>query len=231
MDKKNYLISIIIPAYNEEKTIEEIISKVCNTDIHKEIIVVNDGSADSTLEILYKIMDKYNLKVINLGKNYGKGYAIRKGIEASKGNIILTQDADLETSPSEYYKLLKPIIDGKTKIVFGSRFLGTINNMNKFNYFGNKFLTFIANVLYKIKITDEATAYKVFLKEILSDIKLKSNRFELCAELVAKFAKRKYKIFEVPISFNGRTRDEGKKLRLLDGFVAIWTLIKYRFTE
>lgn len=171
------------------------------------------------------------MQVINLDKNYGKGFAIRKGIEASKGDIILTQDADLETDPSEYYRLIKPIIDGKTKVVFGSRFLGTINNMNKFNYFGNKFLTFIANILYGIRITDEATAYKVFLKEILSDIDLKSNRFEICPELVAKIAKRKYKIFEVPISFYGRSKDEGKKLRPLDGFTAIWTLIKYRFTE
>ncbi|MBM3707695.1 MAG: glycosyltransferase family 2 protein [Actinobacteria bacterium] len=231
MKKKSYLISIIIPAFNEEKTIEEIISKVYNIDINKEIIIINDGSFDKTLDILYKIKDKYNLQVINLDKNYGKGFAIRKGIEASKGDIILTQDADLETDPSEYYRLIKPIIDGKTKVVFGSRFLGTINNMNKFNYFGNKFLTFIANILYGIRITDEATAYKVFLKEILSDIDLKSNRFEICPELVAKIAKRKYKIFEVPISFYGRSKDEGKKLRPLDGFTAIWTLIKYRFTE
>ncbi|MBM3713143.1 MAG: glycosyltransferase family 2 protein, partial [Actinobacteria bacterium] len=137
MKKKSYLISIIIPAFNEEKTIEEIISKVYNIDINKEIIIINDGSFDKTLDILYKIKDKYNLQVINLDKNYGKGFAIRKGIEASKGDIILTQDADLETDPSEYYRLIKPIIDGKTKVVFGSRFLGTINNMNKFNYFGN----------------------------------------------------------------------------------------------
>ncbi len=229
--EKNYLVSIIIPAYNEERTIEEIISKVYNVSINKEIIVVNDGSQDRTSTIISNIKDKYNLKIINLEKNFGKGYAIRKGIEASSGEIILTQDADLETDPAEYQKLLAPIIEGKAKVVFGSRFLGSINNMNKFNYIGNKFLTFIANVLYRIKITDEATVYKIFLKEVLDGIKLKSNRFELCPELVAKIAKRKYKIFEVPISFNGRSKNEGKKLRLRDGITAIWTLIKYRFVD
>jgi glycosyltransferase involved in cell wall biosynthesis len=229
--EKKYLVSIIIPAYNEERTIEEIISKVYNVNINKEIIVVNDGSHDRTSTIISNIKDKYNLKIINLEKNFGKGYAIRKGIEASSGEIILTQDADLETDPAEYQKLLAPIIEGRAKVVFGSRFLGSINNMNKFNYIGNKFLTFIANVLYRIKITDEATVYKIFLKEVLNGIELKSNRFELCPELVSKIAKRKYKIFEVPISFNGRSKNEGKKLRLRDGIIAIWTLIKYRFAD
>lgn len=227
----NYLVSIIIPAYNEEKTLEEIIRKVYDTDIRKEIIVVNDGSEDKTALILEEIKNKYNLKIINLDKNHGKGYAIRKGIEASRGDIILTQDADLETDPSEYKKLLAPIIERRAKVVFGSRFLGTINNMNKFNYIGNKFLTFLANILFRIKITDEATAYKIFLREVLSGIQLKSNRFELCPELVAKIAKRKYKILEVPISFNGRSKNEGKKIRLMDGFLAMWTLIKYRFID
>jgi glycosyltransferase involved in cell wall biosynthesis len=229
--EKNYLVSVIIPVYNEERTIEEIISRVYNVSINKEIIVVNDGSRDRTSTIISNIKDKYNLKIINLEKNFGKGYAIRRGIEASSGEIILTQDADLETDPAEYQKLLAPIIEGRAKVVFGSRFLGTINNMNKFNYIGNKFLTFIANVLYRIKITDEATAYKIFLKEVLDGIKLKSNHFELCPELVAKIAKRKYEIFEIPISFNGRSKNEGKKLRLRDGIAAIWTLIKYRFTD
>ncbi len=229
--EKKYLVSIIIPAYNEERTIEEIICKVYDVSINKEIIVVNDGSHDRTSTIISNIKDKYNLKTINLEKNFGKGYAIRKGIEASNGEIILTQDADLETDPAEYQKLLAPIIEGRAKVVFGSRFLGSINNMNKFNYIGNKFLTFIANALYRIKITDEATVYKIFLKEVLDSIELKSNRFELCPELVAKIAKRKYKIFEVPISFNGRSKDEGKKLRLRDGIIAIWTLIKYRFVD
>jgi glycosyltransferase involved in cell wall biosynthesis len=227
----NYLVSIIIPAYNEEKTLEEIIRKVYDTDIRKEIIVVNDGSEDKTALILEEIKNKYNLKIINLDKNHGKGFAIRKGIEASRGDIILTQDADLETDPSEYKKLLAPIIERRVKVVFGSRFLGTINNMNKFNYIGNKFLTFLANILFRIKITDEATAYKIFSREVLSGIQLKSNRFELCPELVAKIAKRKYKILEVPISFNGRSKNEGKKIRLMDGFLAMWTLIKYRFID
>jgi glycosyltransferase involved in cell wall biosynthesis len=229
--EKKYLVSIIIPAYNEERTIEEIISKVYNVSINKEIIVVNDGSQDRTSKIISNIKDKYKLIIINLEKNSGKGYAIRKGIEASSGEIILTQDADLETDPAEYQKLLAPIIEGRAKVVFGSRFLGSINNMNKFNYIGNKFLTFIANVLYRIKITDEATVYKIFLKEVLDGIELKSNRFELCPELVSKIAKRKYKIFEVPISFNGRSKNEGKKLMLRDGIIAIWTLIKYRFAD
>ncbi|MBM3706349.1 MAG: glycosyltransferase family 2 protein [Actinobacteria bacterium] len=231
MEENKNLVSIIIPAYNEENTILEIIPKVAEIDLYKEIIVVNDGSSDSTLKCLNSIKDRYNLKIISLDKNYGKGYAIRKGIGQSSGSIIITQDADLETDPSEYYKLLKPILDGEAKVVFGSRFLGTIHNMGRLNYLGNKFLTFLANLLYRIRITDEATAYKVFSREILSDIILKSNRFELCSELVAKIAKRKHKIVEVPITFNGRSRDEGKKVRPLDGIVAIWTLLKYRFTE
>jgi dolichol-phosphate mannosyltransferase len=231
MEKNKHLVSIIIPAYNEEKTILDIIAKVFVVDINKEIIVVNDGSSDNTLNILNSIRDKFNLQIIDLDRNHGKGYAIRKGIELSSGDIILTQDADLETDPSEYHKLLKPILDGETKIVFGSRFLGTINKMNKFNYLGNKFLTFFANILYGIKITDEATVYKIFLREALTGITLKSNHFEICPELVAKFAKRKYKIIEVPITFNGRSKNEGKKLRPTDGIFAIWTLLKYRFTE
>ncbi len=229
----DYLVSIIIPAYNEEKTLQEIIGKVYDTDIEKEIIVVNDGSQDNTSLILDKIKIRYGLKIINLEKNYGKGYAIRKGIEQSKGTIILTQDADLETDPSEYKKLLGPIFEGKAKVVFGSRFLGSIKNMNKFNFIGNKLITMLANTLYGIRITDEATAYKVFLKEILEkeNIELKSNRFEICAELVAKIAKKKYKILEVPISFIGRNKNEGKKLRLRDGFLSVWTLIKYRVSD
>ena len=229
----DYLVSIIIPAYNEEKTLQEIIGKVYDTDIEKEIIVVNDGSQDNTSLILDKIKIRYGLKIINLEKNYGKGYAIRKGIEQSKGTIILTQDADLETDPSEYKKLLGPIFEGKAKVVFGSRFLGSIKNMNKFNFLGNKLITMLANTLYGIRITDEATAYKVFLKEILEkeNIELKSNRFEICAELVAKIAKKKYKILEVPISFIGRNKNEGKKLRLRDGFLSVWTLIKYRVSD
>ncbi|MCL4378880.1 MAG: glycosyltransferase family 2 protein [Actinobacteria bacterium] len=229
--EKDYLVSIIMPAYNEERTIEEIISKVHSVEINKEIIVINDGSKDKTPAILSSIKDKYNLKIINLEKNYGKGYAIRKGIEISKGEIILTQDADLETDPAEYHKLLAPIVEGKSKVVFGSRFLGKINNMNKFNYLGNKFMTFITNVLYGIRITDEATVYKIFLREVLDGIELKSKRFELCPELVSKIAKRKFKIIEIPISFNGRNKDEGKKLRLRDGIIAIWTLLKYRFID
>lgn len=229
--KNKFLVSIIIPAYNEEKTISEIIRKVYEVDINKEIIVINDGSVDGTKDILYEIKDRYKLKVINLDRNCGKGFAIRKGIEESSGEIILTQDADLETDPSEYYKLLEPIILGETKVVFGSRFLGKINNMNRFNFIGNKFLTFLANIMFGIRITDEATAYKVISRDIFADMKLKSNRFELCPELVAKIAKRKHKIVEVPITFNGRSRDEGKKVRMVDGFVAVWTLIKYRFIE
>lgn len=229
--KDSYFISVIIPAYNEERTVAEIIAKVAAVDLNKEIIVVNDGSTDSTLSVLEGIKDKYGLKIINLPENRGKGFAIRKGIQKSRGDIILTQDADLETDPSEYHKILEPILSGRTKIVFGSRFLGGINKMNKFNYIGNRLLTALANILYGIKITDEATVYKVFMRSVLDGIELKANRFELCPELVAKFAKRRYKIIEVPISFQGRSKNEGKKVRLRDGFAAIWTLLKYRFTE
>lgn len=236
-------LSIIIPAYNEEETIKELLNKVKNVNLHdvkKEIIVVDDGSKDSTIEIIKKIKGIY---LIKHSKNKGKGAAIRTGIKYATGDITIIQDADLEYDPNDYYKLIKPIIDNKTQVVYGSRFLDHdvyIKRHKKFVkgkhtkaytafYFGGRFLTLLTNLLYNGNITDEATCYKVFRTKLLKSLNLKCNRFEFCPEVTAKVLKRGHKIIEVPTSYNPRTMEEGKKINWKDGIEAVWTLIKYRF--
>ncbi len=236
-------LSIIIPAYNEEETIKELLNKVKNVnlyDVKKEIIVVDDGSKDSTIEIIKKIKGIY---LIKHSKNKGKGAAIRTGIKYATGDITIIQDADLEYNPNDYYKLIKPIIDNKTQVVYGSRFLDHdvyIKRHKKFVkgkhtkaytafYFGGRFLTLLTNLLYKGNITDESTCYKVFRTKLLKSLNLKCNRFEFCPEVTAKVLKRGHKIIEVPTSYNPRTMEEGKKINWKDGIEAVWTLIKYRF--
>jgi glycosyltransferase involved in cell wall biosynthesis len=237
-------LSIIIPVYNEEKTIEELISivkKVDTKDIQKEIIAVDDGSKDNTLNILKKVKD---IKLIVHKKNSGKGAATRTGIKHSTGDIIIIQDADLEYDPNDYYKLIKPIIDGKTKVVYGSRFLSNTQKERNINflrikhkkayslaYLGGRFLTHLANFLYRGNITDEPTCYKVFKADVLKNITLRCKRFEFCPEVTAKVLKKGYKIFEIPIPYNPRSFEEGKKINWKDGLEAIWTLIKYRFVD
>ncbi|HUS50785.1 MAG TPA: glycosyltransferase family 2 protein [Candidatus Paceibacterota bacterium] len=232
-------LSVIIPAYNEKKTIWEIIQKVKATKILKEIIIIDDFSTDGTREYLKKLKDK-EIQVFFHDKNYGKSHALRTGIKESKGDIIIIQDADLEYDPGDYYKLVKPIEQGKTKVVYGTRFPTKKGHpsllypyqslLNPF-YFGNKILTNLANLLYKANITDEPTCYKVFDAKVLKSINLKSERFEFCPEVTAKVRKKGYKIYEVPIRYNPRTIKEGKKINWKDGIVAIWTLIKYRFVD
>ena len=224
------LLSVIIPVFNEEKNIAQVIKAVDNVKIPKEIIVINDFSSDSSSEELKKFKLK-NLKVINHPKNMGKGAAIRTGIKQATGDIILIQDADMEYNPQDYYELVKPIENGQAKVVYGSRFKGTIKGMAFANLVANKILTFTANFLYLINLTDEATCYKVFRSEILKKQKLKCNRFDFCPEITAKLSKQGIKIYEVPIHYNGRTKGEGKKIRWNDGVSALWTLVKYRFTD
>lgn len=230
MDK----LSIIIPVYNEEKTIAKVIGRTAKAriGIPKEIIVVDDFSQDRTGEILKKI--KSGIKVLRHGKNMGKGAAIRTGMEHASGNIILIQDADLEYDPQEYPKLLKPIIDKKADIVYGSRIdsiRSNLDKMYKLHYIGNLFLTFLTNVLYNVKITDMETGYKVFRKDALNNINLKSKRFDFEPEITAKFLKNGHKIKEVPISFAGREFKEGKKITWIDGIKAAYYLVKYRFSD
>jgi glycosyltransferase involved in cell wall biosynthesis len=223
-------ISIIVPVYNEKDTIREILKKIEQVSLDKEIIVVDDGSSDGTKDILEKIRE-HDLTILYNKINRGKGYAIRKGIEHVKGDIVLIQDADLEYNPNDYAALVEPIISGRADVVYGSRWLKHgLNNapVNLFR-FGRWFLTVLTNLLYGIKITDEPCCYKVFKTKVIKNIPLVCERFEFCPEVTAKLSRRGYKICEVPVSYRPRTFQEGKKIRFRDGLEAVATLLKYRF--
>lgn len=228
-------LSIIIPVFNENATIERVIEGVNNTkiDLLKDIIVVDDCSSDGTKEILRKMKDK-SIKIFFHQKNMGKGAAIKTGLKNATGDILLIQDADLEYNPGEYNKLLKPILENKTKVVYGSRIESiqrNIKNMNKLHYIGNHLLTFATNILYGAKITDMETGYKVLRKEVIEDINLRARRFDFEPEITAKILKNGYKIFEVPIEFKARKFNEGKKITWVDGIKALYYLIKYKFVD
>ena len=229
-------LSIIIPAYNEERTILKVIKEVKKAELNnitKEIIVVDDCSTDSTRDVLKKLKDT-PIKIFYHKKNMGKGAAIRTGLQNCTGDIILIQDADLEYNPNEYKKLLKPIIDNKAKVVYGSRFEAirkNLKNMYKLHYIGNLFLTVMTNLLYGAKITDMETGYKIFKREVIQDINIKANRFDFEPEITAKILKKGYKIYEIPISFIGRKFDEGKKITWLDGIKAAYCLVKYKLFD
>ena len=230
------MLSIIIPVFNEENTIKEIIKQVesVSLPIKKEIIVVNDGSFDNTKKKLEQLKKEFNFILIEHQKNQGKGAAIKTGLSKTTGDFILIQDADLELNPQEYPILLKPLLERKAEVVYGSRVLDHNKIKDKEQrdwsfYLGGKFLTFLANFLYGLDITDESICYKVFKAEILKDIDLEYKGFEFCPEVTAKIAKKGIKIYEVPVSYNPRSREEGKKTRWRDGFKAIWVLIKYKF--
>jgi len=224
-------ISVIIPVYNEKNTILEIIRRVKAVKIPKEIIIVDDFSTDGTREVLRRINDK-EIKIFYHEKNYGKSHALRTGIKKINGKIAIIQDADLEYDPQDYPSLIRPILEGKTKVVYGTRFPRYKKRLSLFKnkfYLANKILTLTSNILYNTKITDEPTCYKIFDTNVLKSIRLKSERFEFCPEVTAKVRKLGFKIYEVPISYNPRSVEEGKKINWRDGFEAIWTLIKYRF--
>ncbi|MBN2545294.1 MAG: glycosyltransferase family 2 protein [Spirochaetes bacterium] len=225
------MLSVIIPVYNEIKFLEELLEKVENVkDIEKEIIIVDDGSIDGTEEILKKLKNKY--KVIFHEKNMGKGAAIKTGISQAHGDIIIVQDADLEYEPNDYHRLIKPIVDGKAKVVYGSRFLSKNQVIKyKLNWLATKLLNYMVLFLYFHKITDEPTCYKTFDAKLIKSIKLKGDRFDWEPEVTAKILKKGIKIHEVPISYYPRSFKEGKKIGWKDGFQAIWTLIKYRFID
>jgi glycosyltransferase involved in cell wall biosynthesis len=224
-------LSVIIPVYNEYKTVEEMVSRVKKAnigDVEKEIIVVDDFSGDGTREILKKIK---GIKLLFHNKNRGKGAALKTGIAESRGDIILVQDADLEYSPRDYAELIKPIVDKKTKVVYGSRLLKIKNNQGKFLfYLGGRTVTWFTNILYLSCLTDEPTCSKVFHKD-LKPILLgaEGNQFEWEPEITAKILRKGYKIFEIPISYDARTEEEGKKIGWKDGIQALWTLLKWRF--
>jgi len=229
-------LSIIVPVYNEEMHIERVLEWIIATPlpegVEKEIIVVNDGSTDRTEEIVQGVASLFReVEVHTFDSNQGKGSAIREGLKHATGDIILTQDGDLEYDPHDYSRLIQPILDRRADVVYGSRFLGSPRGMHLINLVANKVLVHLANLLYRAQITDEATAYKAFRKEALSEIELKCVRFEFCPEVTAKLCKRGHKILEVPVTYDGRSTAQGKKIGWRDGLEAIWTLLKYRFTE
>jgi glycosyltransferase involved in cell wall biosynthesis len=223
-------LSVIIPVYNEKETILKILDKVQKVPIEKEIIIIDDGSNDGTTEILKGIKEE-NIKIIFKDKNDGKGSAIREGLKYVTGEIIVIQDADLEYEPMDWIKMVELIEKKDVDVVYGSRVLGKGKKSSFFFYLGGRILSIISNILYNAQITDEPTCYKMFKKNVIESINLKCKRFEFCPEFTAKVRKKGYKIYEVPISYNPRTIKEGKKIKLKDGIIAIWTLIKYRFID
>lgn len=220
-------VSVIVPVYNERDNITQVLKEVLKQDIY-EIIVVDDGSTDGTKEIL-KNIDNPRIKIFFHDKNMGKGSAVRTGLKNVSGDVIIIQDADLEYDPSEYEKLLVPIKRDKADVVYGSRFKGVTRVFYFWHYLGNKFLTLIANLLYNSTLSDMETCYKVFKKECIRDLILKSNGWGFDPEITAHFFKKGYRIVEVPISYYGRTYEEGKKIKWKHGFIVLWTIIKCRF--
>ena len=224
-------LSIIIPVYNEKANIAAVIDAVKTVDLPKEIIVVDDGSTDGTSEILESYKDDETIRIHSSVLNFGKGTAIRVGLKYVTGDIVVIQDADLEYDPQQIPELIKPIVDGKADVVYGSRFKGSIKGMKFANWLANRILVIAANVLYRAGISDEATCYKAFRADIIKSLQLKCTRFEFCPEVTAKVRKRGIPIHEIPIHYTGRTVAEGKKVTWKDGFEAIWVLIKYRFKD
>jgi glycosyltransferase involved in cell wall biosynthesis len=225
------LLSVVMPVFNERDTVEEIIRRVVALPMRIELIVVDDVSTDGTSEILDRLQKELGFTLLRQPRNSGKGAALRRGFAAVTGDLMIVQDADLEYHPEEYPLMTNLIASGRADVVYGSRFLGTHRVFLLTHYLGNRLLTFITNVLYNTMLTDMETCYKVMRIDVLRSIDLKSDGFGIEPEITAKVFKRRYKVYEVPISYDGRGYDEGKKITWRDGVVALWVLLKYRFTE
>jgi glycosyltransferase involved in cell wall biosynthesis len=224
-------LSVIIPVFNESTTIAEVIMRVEEVPLDKEIIVVDDGSSDGTVEILREFSRERRILLHESRVNLGKGAAVRIGLTYASGPIIIIQDADLELDPNEYGRLMEPILKGRTRVVYGSRFLGTNSGIPLITLAANRFLVLLTNLLYDSSLTDMETAYKVFHADVLKDIRLNCMRFELEPEITAKLIKNGDRILEVPISYQPRTVQGGKKIGWRDGLKAILTLFRYRLTD
>ena len=234
VNKINMKLSIIIPVYNESKTLKEILKRVESVDlrpIEKEIIIVDDFSTDGSKEILKELEKEGRYIILYHKKNIGKGGAIKTALNEVTGDMVVIQDADLEYDPEDYKKLIKPILEGKAKVVYGSRFTGERKNMFYHHWIGNKFLTFVTDILYNTTLSDMETCYKMWKTEIIKSIDIKSNKFNFEPEVTAKVLKKRIRIYEVPISYAGREYEEGKKISWKDGISALWCLIKYRFVD
>ena len=227
-------LSVVMPVYNEVHTLKEVVMAVLATERVHEFLIIDDGSTDGTRELYSEIQNlDDSIRIILQAKNQGKGKALRTGFDNATGDIVIVQDADLEYDPRDYAAILQPIEEGKAEVVYGSRFRGgPTKTMFFLNMIGNKFITLTANILYNTILTDVETCYKAFKREVIQSIPLRSNGFDFEAEVTAKVLKRGYRIWEVPISYNGREYDEGKKIQpFKDGPIAIWCLIKYKFVD
>lgn len=225
-------LSVIVPVFNERNTLVEILRRVRAVELplEREVIVVDDGSTDGTRAVLAQLSDS-TVKVILHPKNAGKGAAIRTGLTHATGDLVIIQDADLEYDPEDWLKLLTPVLKGKARVVYGSRFTGERRNMLLLHWMGNRFLSVVTNVLYNTTLSDMETCYKLFDKKILDGITIKAQKFEFEPEVTAKILRQKIRIYEVPISYTGREFDEGKKITWRDGISALGTLVKYRFVQ
>lgn len=223
------LLTVIIPVFNEVKTIDEVLKRVNELDLKKEIIVVDDFSTDGTREKLTCYQYNAGIKCFFHKTNMGKGSAIRTGLQHAMGDLVIIQDADLEYDPEDFYKLIKPFKNGEADVVYGSRFKGNFKGMRLQNIIANKLLTVLTNILYGAHITDMETCYKMMRTDLVKNIHLRANRFDFEPEITAKILRKKIRFLEVPITYNGRTHSQGKKIGWKDGFHAIFALIKYRF--
>ncbi len=227
-------LSIVVPVFNERNTLVEILRRMRAVElpdgIEREIIVVDDGSSDGTRDVLNQLGDS-TVRVVMHEVNRGKGAALRTGFAHATGEYVLVQDADLEYDPEDWPRMLSPVLRGKARVVYGSRFTGERRNMLLLHWIGNRFLSMTTNVLYNTTLSDMETCYKLIERDLVDGMKLHSNRFDIEPEITAKILKRGIRIYEVPISYSGREFDEGKKITWRDGFSALWTLVKYRFRE
>ena len=225
-------LSVIVPVFDERNTVVEIVRRMRAVvlPVDLEIVIVDDGSTDGTGDVLRQLADS-TVRIVLHEHNKGKGAAIRTGLEKVTGDLVLIQDADLEYDPEDWPKLLAPVLRGKAQVVYGSRFTGERRNMLFLHWMGNRFLSLTTNVLYNTTLSDMETCYKLFDRSVIDGITIRASRFEFEPEITAKILRRGIRIYEVPISYTGREFDEGKKITWRDGFIALWTLVKYRFTD